>query len=178
MKTINLIRTKTALSPQVEMAAAYLRKLSLWALVILIVSGVVVSGIFYYLRVRQDQLVNTHRQLSESITQNTTKEGLLFTVKQRAALTNKILGIQQPVSKVFDTLSTVNTSGQMTDVSLDDHNTVLLTIHAESITDVVTIADALMGQVKENRVRSPQLVSLSLGKSGGVDVSLSFIAVF
>ena len=79
---------------------------------------------------------------------------------------------------MFDTLSTVVTSGQMTAVSLDDHNKVLLTIHAQSITDVISITDTLIKQTTTNLVRSPQLVSLTLGKDGGVNVGLSFIAVF
>lgn len=178
MKTINLIQTKTAISPQAGMVTEFLRKLSLWALASLIVSGVAVSGIFYYLQVREEQLILTRRRLLESITQSTTKEGLLFSVKQRVALTNKILGVQQPVSKVFDTLTAFSTPDQITAVSLDDHNKVSLMIHAQSITDVVSMTDALVGQTTANRVRAPQLVSLSLGKDGGVDVGLSFIAVF
>ena len=178
MKTINLIRAKIAMSPQVEMVTVLFRKLSLWALAILIVSGVLVSGIFYYLQIRRDQLIHTQQQLSQVISQSETKEGLLVSVKQRSALTSKILGVQHPVGKVFDTLFTVVTSGQMTAVSLDDHNKVLLTIHAQSITDVISITDTLIKQMTTNLVRSPQLVSLTLGKDGGVDVGLSFIAVF
>jgi len=123
-------------------------------------------------------LIHTQQQLSQVISQSTAKEGLLVSVKQRSALTSKILGVQHPVGKVFDTLSTVVTSGQMTAVSLDDHNKVLLTIHAQSITDVISITDTLIKQTTTNFVRSPQLVSLTLGHDGGVDVGLSFIAVF
>ena len=88
MKTINLIRAKIAMSPQAEMVTVLFRKLSLWALAILIVSGVLVSGIFYYLQVRRDQLIHTQQQLSQVISQSETKEGLLVSVKQRSALTS------------------------------------------------------------------------------------------
>lgn len=178
VKSINLIRTKTTTSPQVEMVTTLFRKLSLWALALLIVSGVLVSGIFFYLQNREQQLVNTQRQLSQSIAQSTTKEGLLVALKHRAALTNKILGVQQPVGKVFDTLSTFVSPGQMTSISIDDHNKVLLGIHAQSITDVISVVDSLIKQMTANHARAPQLVSLSLGRIGDVDVTLSFIAVF
>jgi hypothetical protein len=178
VKTINLIQTKTILSPQLETVTALLRKLSIWALTILIASGVVVSGVFYYLRLREEQLANTKQQLSQAIAQYMTREGLLFALKQRMGLTGKILGVQQPVGKVFDTLAGFVSPGQMTAVSLDDHNQVSLMIHAQSITDVVSITDGLMKQATVNRVRAPQLVSLTLGKEGGVDVGLLFIAVF
>ena len=178
MNTINLIRTKTTMSPQVGMVTALLQKLSLWALAVLIVSGIIVSGVFYALRIRQQQMVNTQQQLSQAIAQSTTKEGLLFAMKQRMALMNKILGVQQPVGKVFDTLSTFTTAGQITAVSLGDHNKVSLMIHAQAIADVVSITDALVGQTAVNHAREPQLVSFTLGQDGGVDVGLSFIAVF
>jgi len=180
VKTINLIRTKTAISPQLEIVTTLFRKLSLWALALLIVSGILVSGIFFYLQIREQQMANTRQQLSQAIAQSTTKEGLLFAVKQRGVLTNKILGVQQPVGKVFDTLSTFSTLGQMTAVSLDDHNKVLLAIHAQSITDVISIVDALIKQTTSNHTRAPQLVSLLLSpeNKGGVDVILSFIAIF
>ena len=176
--TINLIRTKTATSPQLDMVTAQLRKFSLWALVALILSGSIVSAIFYYLRVRSGQLTNAKQQLSQTISQNMTKEGLVVAFKQRVALTNKILGVQKPVGKVFDTLSTFVSVGQVSSVSLDDQNNVVLTIRAQSITDVVSIVDALMSQAATKTVRAPQLVSLALGRSGGVEVTLSFIAVF
>lgn len=166
------------MSPQAEIVTVLFRKLSLWALVILIGSGVLVSGMFYYLQVRHGKLVHTQQQLSQVISQSTVKEGLLVSVKQRSALMSKILGVQHPVGKVFDTLPTVITSGQMTAIVLDDHNKVLLTIHTQSITDVISITDTLIKQTTANLVRSPQLVSLSLGQDGGVDVGLSFIAVF
>lgn len=178
MKTINLIRTKTAMSPQTGPVADVLRKISLWALALLVVSGVLTSGIFFYLQNRQQQLVNTKQQLLQTIAQSTTKEGLLAALKQRAALTEKILGVRQPVATVFDTLSTFTTPGQVTSVALDDHSKVFFAIHSESMTDVISLVDALLKQVAANRARAPQLVSLGFGHSGGIDVAFSFIAEF
>jgi hypothetical protein len=178
MKTINLIRAKTAMSRFEETVTVLFRKLSLWALAILIVSGVLVSGMFYYLQVRREQLTHTQQQLSQVISQSKTKEGLLVSVKQRSALISKILGVQQPVSKVFDTVAGFVGVGQMSGITLDDRNTVFLRIHAQSITDVISITDTLIKQTTANLAKAPQLVSLTLGKDGGVDVGLSFIAVF
>jgi hypothetical protein len=105
-------------------------------------------------------------------------EGLLESVRQRVALTNKIFGVQQPVGKVFDMLTAFVSPVQISALSLDEKNKVSLTIHAQSITDVISVTDALVKQTTINRVRAPQLVTLSLGENGGVDVGLSFIAVF
>lgn len=161
-----------------ELVTQLVRTISFWFLGVLIVSGIIVSGTYYYLRVRQEQLAQTQQQLSQSITQSNVKEGLLLAVKQRAALTNKIVGIQQPIGSVFDTLAMFVSQGQITSVSLDDHSVVVLNIHTQSISETVALVDALMKTVAANRVRAPQLLSLTLGHNGGIDIAVSFIALF
>ncbi len=177
-KIINLIQSKTGVSPQLESLTLVLRKLSLWTLAILVISGIAAAGIFYYMKVRVEQLMEKQQQLVQIITQSTTTEGLLGSVRQRVALTNKIIGVQQPVGKVFDMLSTFVSPDQISGLSLDEKNNVSLMIHAQSIPEVVSITDALVKQTLVNRVRTPQLVFLSFGERGGVEVGLSFIAVF
>lgn len=178
VRKINLIQTKPEESPQTRIVTTFLQRLSLWALTVFIASGIAVGGMYYYLKVRYDQLVITHRDLSQIITQNATKEGLLASVKQHAALITKIIGVQQPVGNVFDMLTSFVSPGQMSDVSLDDKNKVSLSIHAASIDEVISVTDTLIKQTAENRIRAPQLVFLRLAKTGGFDVGVSFIAVF
>lgn len=178
MKPINLIQTKSATSAQTEIVATVLRRISLWTLATLIVGGVAVSGIFYYVRAREEQLAQTKLQLTRTITQNATKEGLLASVKQRAGQITKILAVQKPVSTVFDVLVPFVSPGQISSVSLDETNKVSLMIHTQSITEAVSITDALVRETILNTVRSPQLISLVLGKDGGIDIGVSFIAVF
>jgi hypothetical protein len=176
--SINLIQTSTGLSPQAVIMMTLFRTLSLWVLAIFIVSGVAVGGIFYYLRIRNEELTAKQQQLSQSIAQNATAEGLLVSVTQRSALTKKIVDIQQPVDTVFDTLAVFVSPGEITNVSLEDNDTVSVMIHAQSITEVISMTDALVKLTSANRIRAPQLVSLALGNDGGIDVGVSFTAVF
>lgn len=178
MKTINLIQTRVSPNPQMEIVAALLRRISLWALAILIFSGVAVSAIFYYIRAREEQLAQTKQQLSQIVTQSTAKEGLLASVKQRSAQITKIFGVQKQVSKVFDLIAALISPNQISSVSLDDANNVILMIHAQSIPEAVSITDVLVTQTTLNKVRAPQLVSFVLGKDGGIEIGLSFITVF
>jgi hypothetical protein len=179
VRTINLIQTKQQEeSPQMGIVIAFSRRLSLWALTIFIVSGIVIGGMYYYLKVRYDQLVATRQELTQNITQNATKEGLLASVKQRTALITKIFGVQQPVGNVFDLLTSFLSPGQMSDVSIDEKNNVSFTIHTASIDDVISVTDTLIKQTTEHHIKAPQLTSLTLAKTGGFDVGLSFIAVF
>jgi hypothetical protein len=79
---------------------------------------------------------------------------------------------------VFDTVDAFVSGSQMSVIALDDRNIVSLSIHAQSITEVISITDMLITQAAQNQVKAPQLVSLTLGKDGGVDLGLSFTAVF
>ncbi len=177
-RIINLIPAKPEESPQTGIIMAFAQRLSLWALAIFLVSGVVIGGAYYYLKLRYDQLVITRQELSQIITQNATKEGLLVSIKQRTALITKIFSVQQPIGDVFDMIVPYVTPGQISDVSMDDKNNVSLSVHVASIDDAVAITDALIKQTAANRVRAPQLDTLQLTKTGIINVRLSFVAVF
>jgi hypothetical protein len=162
------------MSPQTEMMTSLLKKISLWALIVLIGSGMVVAGVFYYLQIRRDQVMNTEQQLSQDISQQVTTEGLLMSVKRQVTLINVVLGVQKPVGRLLTILETFISPSQLSSVSLDDQGVVLLTVKTSSITDVVSIVDALTNSSLGNTVRSPQLVSLSVTDSGNIAVVLSF----
>ena len=177
VRKINLIPIKQEESQQNEIVIALIQRLSLWALVIFIVSGIAVGGTYFFIKVRYDQLVSTKKELSQVIEQNATKEGLLASVKQRTALITKILGIQLPVGQVFDVLVTFVSPSEITEVSVDEKNNVSVLIHAVSIDEVISITDGLIKQATANRLRAPQLVSFGIGRTGGYEIGLSFIAV-
>lgn len=178
VKKINLIQTKLESSPEVGLLATLLRKLSLWALLLLIISGIITIGTYYYMLVRRDQLVSTKQRLTEIIAQNPTKEGLLLSVQQRTALITKILAFQKPVGTVFDIVSAFISGSQILRMTLDDKNMVFLSFHAQSITDVISISDTLIKQTASNLVKNPQLDSLIFSKDGGIDIMVSFIPIF
>lgn len=132
----------------------------------------------YYMQVRERQLTGIEQQVSESIKEQSAKEGLLVALKQRAEVTKKILGVQQQVGKVIDTVGAFVSVGRITNVSLDDHNTVVVTIQASSTSDTVLLVDALIKQAAGKNVRSPELVSLGIGNTGDVELTVSFVEVF
>lgn len=177
-RKINLIQIKHEESPQTGVIFAFLQRLSLWALVVFIASGILIGSVYYVMKTRYDQMVITRRNLTEIITQNATKEGLLASIKARTGLINKIFEFQKPVGNVFDLLTAILVPSQITDVTVDEKNTVAVLFHAGSIDEVVSITDNMIKQAEANRIRSPQLISLKLATTGGIDVGLSFVAVF
>ena len=174
IKSINLIRAKTMLSPQMELLTQLLQKVSLWALVALAGTGIVVGGTFYVLRARLNQVISTETQLSQVISQDVAKEGILITLKHQVTLTNSVLKSQKNIAKFLETLGTIVPASQLMGVSLADDNTVVLRIRATSIAQVISIIDALVKQSEGTAVRSPQLVSFSVGDAGIIDVVLLF----
>ncbi len=175
---INLIQNRTEVSPQLVMVIALLRRLSLWVLVIFIVSGILVGGMYYYFSIRNEELAAKQQQLSQVIAQSTRTEGLLVSVTQRAALTKKILDIQKPVGMVFDTVVQFVSPGKISNISFDDTDTVSLMVHVNSIPEGIFMTDDLVNLAAMNLVRKPQLVSFSIGPDGSIDMGLSFVAVF
>jgi hypothetical protein len=177
MKTINLIPIKPEESPQTGIVTSLLRRLSLWAFMIFIVSGILVGGLYYYTKVRLEQLQSTKQDLSQIVSQSVTKEGLLASLKQRTTLITKILGVQKPVGKILDLIVSFVPPSGISNVSFDDKNNVSVSIHASSINDVLSITDTLIKQTAANRVQAPQLVSFTIGRTGGFDIGVSFIPV-
>ncbi len=175
--TINLIKTKTSSSPQLEALEAVLKKISFGGLLALIISSVAVGGLFFYLRAQKEQLEGTKATLTQSITQNTNKEGLLLSIRQRISIIDKIQANKSPAGPLFDILGTVVSPSQLFGLALDDHNEAIVTIHVKSIDDVVTIVDLLLKAVEEKQAKSPKLVSLTLARDGTIEVALSFVTV-
>src|SRR3989344_765335 len=99
-KPINLIQANVQLSPQMEGIGDFLHRIGIWALGALIISGVVVTSIFFYLQNSETRLGDMKSQLTASIAQQTAKEGILFTLKQRAVLVDKMFGVQKPVNQI------------------------------------------------------------------------------
>ena len=159
-KPINLIQAKLRLSPQMELAAELLHTISIWALGILIISGVIASGFFLYLRAREGRMAQTKTQLTAAIGEHGRKEGILFTLKQRVVLVDKLFS-----------------GSALASVSLDDHSKVVLSVHAQSVGEVVGIVSAVVKSAAANAIRVPQLVSFSMKPTGIVDLTMSFVAV-
>lgn len=176
-KPINLIQSKIRLSPQIEIAGELLHKISLWALGTLILTGVIVSGIFFYLQARQSQLTDTKNQLVSAIAQQTAKEGILFTLKHRVALVEKMFGVQKPVGQAIETVVGFIDPSALASVSLDDHNKAVVSIRAQSISQIAGMVSAVVKSASDGVIRVPQLLSFSLRPGGAVDVTISFVAV-
>lgn len=174
---INLFSTTVEKNPELERITTILRQVSYGGLILLIASGLIVGGLFGYLTIQRDSLTNSKADLTTTIAQQSTKEGLLLAVKERASVVKKVMGLQKKIDPLFSDISQIVVQGQIGSISLDDNNTVLVVANSGSVRDAAKIVSALLGLTNGQKVNNPKLVSLTLSKDGSIDVAVSFVPV-
>ncbi len=177
-RTINLIKTKTSVLPELEVAETYLRKAGSFLVISLVVSGLIVGGVFVYLSLSLERTQQDKQTLTRSITESSVKEGLLAAIKARSVIAGNIIGNQKPVARLFDTIAATAPSTNLASVSFDENSEVVIAVRAQSLDEVMVIANALIKQQEERRVNNPKLVSLTLSREGTIEASFSFVALF
>lgn len=174
---INLISTTVERNPELENVTMILRRLSYGGLILLIASGAIVGGLFGYLTIQRDALTGDKKDLSATIAQESTKEGLLLAVKERAAVVKKVAGSQKQISPLFVLVGQLSPPGPIQTISYDDNGTALVITSLSSIGDAATLVNSLLTLVESHRAEKPKLVSLSLSKQGTIELSVSFVPV-
>ncbi len=176
--TINLISTKTGLSPQLELIETSLRRISTVAVVIFLGAGLFVGALYLYYSSRLTNLETARAQLRSQISNAKNSEGLLVSIKDRTRIVEKAMSSQRPLAETLNLLSTVAVPPILTGVSADEESKIDITITGNSIDEVAPPVAALIAYAKEGRVKSPELRSIQFGKNGVVTISISFNAVF
>jgi sensor histidine kinase regulating citrate/malate metabolism len=176
--TINLIRTKTSSSPQIEAIESSLRRSSYILLSSVLVVSVVLGSLYVLFLNEKQNLQAEQNELTNEITQQKAKEAAFVAIKERVLLVDKVMGTQRPWSKLLDIIALFANPINLTHVSVEDNTKAVITMKNISVDEILGISQALMNQVIENRVNNPQLLSLQLNKDGLLDVSLSFFPIF
>lgn len=172
---INLLKSRSSLSPQLQAIQEQIRWLGFGSIIFVIVACIVV-GVTYVILLQQRQALDARRQqVLSAIANESLKEGLYFSLKQRLPVADKALATQRPWGPLFEAITTIAVPPQLSSVTVDDQNVVVLTIRATSIDETANAVNAVVGLVQERKVRNPQLVGLQLMKDGAVQLSLSFI---
>lgn len=172
---INLISVSNNQNPELAGVSELLRRISYGSLIVVIISGAVVGGLFGFFTIQRDALMNTRTSLVASVNQNSTKEGLLTAVKQRAALVKKIAAAQKQLTPLFTITGQLATPEQLESLLLDDSNKAVVLVKVGSIGDAAKVVDTLMTAVAAHQAEEPQLDALSLTKDGNIELSVSFV---
>lgn len=174
-RNINLIKSTTTEYPQLGRLSSLLTRLSIGSIVLLLVSGFTVSALFLFFESRIKDLTNQKEVLSAAIAQDSVKEGLLNSVKDRVAVIDKLSKEQKNVRSFFTILTQIFKTGQIVALSMDDLDNTVVNVHVDSIAEAAEIVDSLRKVVSATQARKPELVALTLGKDGGFLMSISYI---
>lgn len=176
--TINLIRTKTSSSPQLEAIESSLKKSGLIGLVAFICVGVVLGIVYTLYYVRLQNLENEKTQLTNRINAAKNKEGLLIAIKDRTNVVSKVIKNQKPWVKILDLVATFAAPPLLTNIAVDDQNKVTISVKSQSLDNVFDLVNTILSHTKENKIKNPQILSFQIAKKGGVELTISFFAVF
>lgn len=175
---INLLKTKTGLSPQLAALAEKLRVASLVALVFLLLLGIVVTSSFILVTSRYRALEAEKVRLSRQITADSHKEGLLMAVKHRAAIVEKALASLLPWGTALDMVERIALLSTISSVTVDEVGEVTILLKLVSLNDALNLVRSVMALTEEQALRRPKLTALSLQEDGYVELGISFLPVF
>jgi len=175
--SINLITNKTGENPDITAARSLLQHIGTWSLIVFIISGIIVGGALAYFQVRAAALVSDKNSFVGLVNTDTTKEGLLLAVRQRAGVVGKILTGQKNLNVFFDMIGKFVQPAQISSIAMDDTNKTVVAAHVSSVADATGVVDSLLVLSAANQVTKPELTSFTLSKDGGFDISVSFAPV-
>jgi len=172
---INLLKNKTGISPEMVNIEVWLRMVSLATLAIVIVVGMVVGGGYIFLQQERVRLEQEKATLEQQLAQERQKEGMLATLKRRVALMGKIQTVQRSMGSVLSIAQTIAPGSQLTSIIVDEQQQIKVTAQTASIEEAAGVIINLLALAESNRVVSPELVGLELGKDGSVKLTVSFV---
>lgn len=175
---INLIRTKTSSSPQLEAIERSLRRTAYVSIIAFLSIGVIVGVTYFLFTAEKSRLDNSKQQLEQQITGNATKEAMYVAIKSRVRIVGSAIQNQKPWGRLLDRVTLFITPPALTDISVDNQNRVSISVETTSLEQLAGVVRALTDSVKANQVVNPQLVSFQIGNSGAIQSTFSFLAVF
>lgn len=175
---INLLKAKTMLTPQLVAMEGQLRTASLVILLALF-STSLFFGVGYVILRRQHNAVSTHKQsLMAVIGGELRKEGLYTSLKDRLAITGRILEGERSWLGVLDLIDRITASGSRTSFTVNENDEVSLVITNDTLEDTFGVVDRMLAEVAAKTMANPILESVQYQKDGTVRVSLAFTPIF
>jgi len=178
LNTINLIRTKTSSSPQLDAIEGSLRRTGYIALGAFLCVGFIIAVVYIFFMSEKSRLETTQKDLKRQLTANIQKEGMYLSIKDRTRIVKQVLANQKPWSKLLDQISVFTAPPVLTGISVDDQSKVTLTLGAGSIDSVLSVTNAVIAQAKEGKIINPQLMSFQISKTGNIVATISFLVIF
>ena len=175
--TINLLQKNTGSVREITELEDKLHAASLWSLGILVGAGVLIGASFLYLSTTVRRLETSKIDIGRQINQQSDKEGILLSLKDRTGIAAKALAAGRPWGDLFPLLTNISGSG-FTQVSADEAGKVTADLNVGSVEEAADIVTTIQSLAADRSLRSPQLSSFIITESGQIRLSLTFIPIF
>lgn len=176
--SINLISTKTGLSPEVELIENSVRRASTISIFVFLAAGFLIGGLYLYFSSQLTSLEAMRTELRSQINSAKKNEGLLVSIKDRTRIVERAMASQRPWAETLDLLGTVAVPPALASVSVGEQNKIEITIQDGSIEAMRAPIATLISYANEGKIRNPVLQSVQFDKTGVVIVAVSFTMVF
>lgn len=173
-KSINLFDTKASLSPIWQVVEKYLLISRQYLLGFVLIAGIALMATYGVVRFRTTQLDADQKQLFQTIQDQQVKEGLLLALRARITSLKKILDVQFSVAPYIDTTLLLARPPELTSFSIGEKNTVQISVKLSTIGEAVSMMEVVVKLVNENRIRNPNLTSLSVDKAGSITMGITY----
>jgi hypothetical protein len=99
-------------------------------------------------------------------------------VKERVGVVKKVDATRKPWAEIIDATSLVAIPPQLQAIVQDDQNRMALNIKVGTLEETLSMAQTVLSLHRENRIKSPQLSSLTINRDGTIAFGFSFVPVF
>lgn len=172
---INLLQTKTRLSPELLAFTEKFRMASWGIIGGTLVVGVITGLLFFLFREQRLRVADDKRRLLASISSNAKKESVFTSVKERIPLVEQALNSQKAWGQLLDGIAAIAKPPNLYSLSVDDKQLVQINLKTTSLAEVGGWIARVLDLFTQKRLRSPQLMSLQLSKDGNILVTIAFI---
>lgn len=174
--SINLLQRNAGPVREITELEDKLHLASLWALGILIGSGIIIGAAFLFLTSTVKSLETSKIDLGRQINQQSDKEGILLALKDRTGIAGKALASAKSWGDLFPLLSRI-ADGGFVSVSADENGRVTTELTVNSVDEAATIVSNMISLTGDKALKAAQLTSFVISEDGGIRLSLSFIPV-
>ncbi|HUD18860.1 MAG TPA: hypothetical protein VMR81_00240 [Patescibacteria group bacterium] len=176
--SINLIRTKTGTSPQLDAIETSLRRTGYVGVVGFLCVSLVCAVIYILFNQSKQNLQSSKRNLINEVTGDAKKEGLFVSIKNRTFIVGNAMQNQRPWADLLDRINIFVPAGSLTDIVVDDQDKISLSMNVSSFEALLQVVNAIITQTQSNHLVNPQLTSIQIQANGGILASVTFFAVF
>lgn len=174
---INLISTAAQLSPALLALSEKLKRVSQVSLPVFFVVSILAASSYAILRTQVRSLASQTARIRSQIADQAEKQALILMVRERGKIVGKVLSGRSRWAPAFTQINSIAPTGTLASFSVDEKRRVVLTMQMSTLNDVFPALSALLKEMEEKRILTPEIVSFQIDSDGISRLVVSYIPV-